>query len=143
MDYPLFHLTSKGRPVTDPTLSPVPTNGLDRCECGSKYWTPHYTDPCGHSVDYYTCFDCGERFDPTNVHTEHCCADHGCKYGDDDCTVTTGNRPQSFPCEWCSRTYEEVDVWLPHATDDQLFAELKRRGFDTAQLNRTRKANHV
>lgn len=37
-----------------------------------------------------------------DVHTEHCCVIHGCKYGDDDCTVTTRRKPQSFVCEYCS-----------------------------------------
>lgn len=36
-----------------------------------------------------------------DVHTEHCCAIHGCKYGDDDCSVATGRKMQSFPCETC------------------------------------------
>ena len=40
-----------------------------------------------------------------DVHTEHCCAIHGCKYMDDDCTVTVAaeNKEyvQSFPCEDC------------------------------------------
>lgn len=37
-----------------------------------------------------------------DVHTEHCCKEHGCKYGSDDraCTVANGT-PQSFPCEQC------------------------------------------
>lgn len=37
----------------------------------------------------------------TNVHTEHCCREHGCKYGDADCPVATGAQPQSGPCEDC------------------------------------------
>ena len=37
-----------------------------------------------------------------NVHTEHCCIKHGCKYGDDDCTVVTRRAPQSYVCESCS-----------------------------------------
>jgi len=42
----------------------------------------------------------------TDVHTEHCCAIHGCKYGDDDdCTVMIAAKNkvyiQSFPCETC------------------------------------------
>lgn len=36
-----------------------------------------------------------------DVHTEHCCLRHGCKYGDDKCTVTTGKERQSYPCEDC------------------------------------------
>jgi len=34
----------------------------------------------------------------TDVHTEHCCARCGCKYGDEDCTVVTGKLIQSYPC---------------------------------------------
>lgn len=37
----------------------------------------------------------------TDVHTEHCCIIHGCKYGHPDCTVTTGRAPQSYSCESC------------------------------------------
>lgn len=37
----------------------------------------------------------------TDSHTEHCCLQHGCKYRDDFCTVTTKVLPQSYPCEWC------------------------------------------
>ena len=37
-----------------------------------------------------------------NVHTEHCCLQHGCKYGHDDiCPVATGEQAQSYPCEEC------------------------------------------
>jgi hypothetical protein len=36
-----------------------------------------------------------------DVHTEHCCLIHGCKYGDPECSVTTGLKRQSFPCEEC------------------------------------------
>lgn len=54
-----------------------------------------------------------------DVHTEHCCIRHGCKYGYDRleeieeerkkypdliCTVTTGQLPQSFDCEDCGET---------------------------------------
>lgn len=38
-----------------------------------------------------------------DVHTEHCCVLHGCKYGKDDiCTVTQKIAPQSFICETCN-----------------------------------------
>jgi hypothetical protein len=36
-----------------------------------------------------------------DVHTEHCCVIHGCKYADDNCSVTMGKSKQSFPCESC------------------------------------------
>ena len=36
-----------------------------------------------------------------DVHTEHCCWVHGCKYGDPNCTVILNVAKQSFPCEEC------------------------------------------
>ncbi len=37
-----------------------------------------------------------------DVHTEHCCKDHGCKYRDADCTVVTGAGVQAdYACEEC------------------------------------------
>lgn len=42
-----------------------------------------------------------------DVHTEHCCVFHGCKYSDDDCTVATGKKNQSFSCEQCDWELEE------------------------------------
>jgi len=37
-----------------------------------------------------------------DVHTEHCCILHGCKYGNDVfCTVVTKQAPQSYCCESC------------------------------------------
>jgi mannose-6-phosphate isomerase len=43
-----------------------------------------------------------------DVHTEHCCIFHGCKYGDNDCTVTTKLAAQSHPCEDCG--YDGIDI---------------------------------
>lgn len=37
-----------------------------------------------------------------DVHTEHCCVTHGCKYGEADCSVATGAKQQSLPCEDCA-----------------------------------------
>jgi hypothetical protein len=37
----------------------------------------------------------------TDVHTEHCCIEHGCKYGDEGCPVENLQKIQSFPCESC------------------------------------------
>ena len=37
-----------------------------------------------------------------DVHTHHCCALHGCKYGkDDECAVVTGKSLQVNSCEFC------------------------------------------
>lgn len=35
------------------------------------------------------------------VHTSHCCKQHGCKYGDEDCPVAFGEHKQEYPCETC------------------------------------------
>lgn len=42
-----------------------------------------------------------------DVHTEHCCRWHGCKYGECDCTVASGEKKQSFLCEECYAEIEE------------------------------------
>ncbi len=35
------------------------------------------------------------------VHGSHCCKLHGCKYGNDDCTVYHGTEPQQYRQECC------------------------------------------
>lgn len=52
---------------------------------------------------------------PKDVHTEHCCLKHGCKYGDVDCVVELGIKKQSFPCEWCYEEAEEAQYRLTSA----------------------------
>lgn len=48
------------------------------------------------------------------VHTEHCCIEHGCKYGkEDSCPVYLGYKKQTYRCEIC----EEVD---PVATINEI-----------------------
>lgn len=47
-----------------------------------------------------------------DVHTEHCCALHGCKYNADDCTVARGVR-QSYPCDYCGESVR----WTPESLD--------------------------
>jgi hypothetical protein len=47
-----------------------------------------------------------------DVHTEHCCALHGCKYSwqrqlIDECTVVSSEKPQSHMCYYCSDWLEE------------------------------------
>ncbi len=36
------------------------------------------------------------------VHAAHCCIKHGCKYGDEDCPVVSGEIKQEYVCEYCS-----------------------------------------
>jgi hypothetical protein len=70
---------------------------------------------------HYRCSVCGAsgkvKLSPTpgarcekrsnrDVHTEHCCKKHGCKYNDKTCTVTTGKKIQSDPCEECGNEEE-------------------------------------
>lgn len=43
----------------------------------------------------------------TDVHTEHCCLRHGCKYRDPNCTVANGSKPQSWDCEDCEWEFSE------------------------------------
>jgi len=35
------------------------------------------------------------------VHHAHCCLNHGCKYGDEDCPVVLELVKQEYPCELC------------------------------------------
>mgnify|MGYP001028122801 CR=1 FL=1 len=35
------------------------------------------------------------------THQTHCCAIHGCKYGDTDCPVKLRQTPQDYTCETC------------------------------------------
>ena len=46
----------------------------------------------------------------TDVHTEHCCVIHGCKYGDKDCSVEFGFKPQSYLCESCDFMSENTEA---------------------------------
>lgn len=55
-----------------------------------------------------------------DVHTEHCCAKHGCKYCDKNCTVVTGKLKQSYKSEDC--WWEEDD---PHTLVKELEFLLK------------------
>lgn len=66
-----------------------------------------------------------------DVHTEHCCLKHGCKYGDDDCTVTTGQKAQSFECEYCDSDKETL-ASIPY---EDLIEELERRYASFPQPN--------
>ena len=50
------------------------------------------------------------------VHTEHCCAEMGCKYGDYDCPVWLGYKKQSFPY-WSP--YDPVRRSLPEVSEEE------------------------
>jgi len=73
--------------------------------------------------------DTCERPSNRDVHTEHCCKKHGCKYADAKCTVTTGKKLQSGPCETCESETEENKIRLD---------ELKQKVADAeAAIDRT------
>ena len=49
------------------------------------------------------------------VHIAHCCYIHGCKYGDEDCPVVSGEVAQKYPCYDCDEgtepyTLEEIEL---------------------------------
>lgn len=58
-----------------------------------------------------------------DVHTEHCCFKHGCKYSDKDCTVQLGIKKQSFPCETCEYAKECM------SNTDKLYTAIQKLGF--------------
>jgi len=40
--------------------------------------------------------------DKWGVHQTHCCYEHGCEYGDEDCPIVLGLINQDHPCEECN-----------------------------------------
>jgi hypothetical protein len=67
-----------------------------------------------------------------DAHDTHCCLEHGCKYGDEDCPVATGVRKQQGLCEQCGletegyygaaeRTREEQEAYLNFLWEDMHF----------------------
>lgn len=61
-------------------------------------------DEAGREIDF-ALFD-GDRTEDVvfnyQVHLAHCCAIHGCKYGDPKCPVVNGQMLQKYLCEECS-----------------------------------------
>ena len=45
------------------------------------------------------------------VHVEHCCKWHGCKYGDENCPVANGKIKQKYLCEWCCEDMDNEDYY--------------------------------
>lgn len=58
------------------------------------------------------------------VHASHCCARHGCKYGDDGCPVVRGAVRQEYPCELCGEKADNARRALERV--GRVRAELKR-----------------
>jgi hypothetical protein len=58
----------------------------------SDFNLPVPQEPPAFKPSYYLLED-------IDVHTEHCCEKHkACKYGDLECTVATGQKKASYPC---------------------------------------------
>jgi hypothetical protein len=76
-----------------------------------------------------------------DVHTEHCCIRHGCKYGYvkgafNACTVIDGRKPQSFPCETCQWELDEGGLELAYLMNemyDKGFTAGNDKGFESGQ----------
>lgn len=54
------------------------------------------------------CAPCYVRQNFTDLHTSHCCLTHGCKYGNEMCTVTRGVAKQQYECEWCTEVADAM-----------------------------------
>lgn len=61
-----------------------------------------------------------------DVHTEHCCIRHWCKYGSPTCPVTLGTKVQSHPCEFCENdpSLAEIINQVYHSMDKYSFPEI-------------------
>lgn len=61
-----------------------------------------------------------------NVHTEHCCSIHGCKYRNDACTVLSFPDTQGYPCERCVETLGELveNPWKPRSELENLLVAI-------------------
>ena len=64
-----------------------------------------------------------QKRDNTGVHQTHCCAIHGCKYGDHDCPVVSGKIIQTYACEDC-RDYHQPWIKTDVEVDSQTLEDL-------------------
>ncbi len=48
------------------------------------------------------------------VHRTHCCLNHGCKYGNQDCPVELGLIIQDYPCEDCELEEDNTNLMDEH-----------------------------
>lgn len=84
------------------------------------------------------------------THGTHCCAEHGCKYGDIDCPVVSGFMTQNYECEECSDSHWETkhfeneiatlgdNAFLRHLKNDSLLLltikEMKKRDINVDDI---------
>lgn len=71
----------------------------------------------------YPVFIIEEEHANIGTHTTHCCAKHGCKYGNTDCPVANNVIKQVYPCEDCipGRDYEKVGADVKIVTYDGIY----------------------
>ena len=74
------------------------------------------------------------------VHRTHCCVLHGCKYGDEDCPVESGEIKQDYICESCSmdgiKKVEEIQDLLVFrdVSDENLLDNLMGMCFEHGNM---------
>lgn len=104
---------------------------LEDSECPTCLGSGEVNDAEPGDISYSTwpCQDCGGRGSVTpsvnsdGVHASHCCLDHGCKYGDDNCPVVSGRVTQLYKCEDCTSEEHEFDG-MDDKTFDRLYARV-------------------
>jgi hypothetical protein len=77
-----------------------------------------------------------------DVHTEHCCIKHGCKYNDPACPVWLGYKAQSYVCESCSFHWDHDDDIEPQSNGKQTIPvvtkeEIAKRRLMPLELDRS------
>lgn len=60
-------------------------------------------------------------------HASHCCKIHGCKYGDPNCPVVSGEVEQEYLCEYCYNDLEDESYLKQRLEDVESVKELRRR----------------
>lgn len=68
------------------------------------------------------------------THRTHCCALHGCKYGEDDCPVVSGEITQDYRCEFCE------DDGIKEVWQVEEFIYIKKK-LETAKNNGDKNVN--
>lgn len=62
------------------------------------------------------------------VHVVHCCARHGCKYGEVTCPVVNNRLEQKYPCEDC-QPVESLEDRLAFLVEEiEWSKKMERRG---------------
>lgn len=60
------------------------------------------------------------------VHAAHCCARCGCKYGDEDCPVVSGEIEAKYDCSECDDEFDQIVNTLKHLSPEELHNIMRR-----------------